>query len=143
MERNAPVNAERLSWVSMILSLIAVMPGYLYAGQESQLTPLSGINQAWLDETTGASSWGRNPFFFPRGDSRSSLIAETTYDAGELQLSAILYHEGGSVAIINHRIVRQGDLIGGRKVASILEDRVIIQDLNGMTVLKLDPFGAK
>ncbi len=143
MVRITAVGIKRWWWVLGIMYLIAAIPGYLYASQEQQFQPLSGINRAWLDKTAGTSSWGRNPFFFPRAEAHSSQIRETTNDAGGLQLSAILYHEEGSVAIINHRIVRQGDLIGGRKVVSILEDRVIIQDLSGVTELKLDPFGAK
>jgi hypothetical protein len=129
--------------MGVLIYFMVAIPGYLYAAQELQFQPLSGINQAWLDKAGGPLSWGRNPFFFPRSGSDSGQMRDTTYDAGGLQLSAILYHEDGSVAIINHRIVRQGDVIGGRKVVSIMEDRVLIQDLSGVTQLKLDPFGAK
>ncbi|GEM_PF-1476837 len=143
MEKITATNDKRFWLVLVVMCLIVAIPGYLCASQESQFQPLSGINQAWLDKTGGTLSWGRNPFNFPRADANSNQGGEITYDAGGLQLSAILYHEEGSVAIINHRIVRQGDLIAGRKVVSILEDRVIIQDLSGVTELKLDPFWVK
>jgi len=91
----------------------------------------------------GASSWGRNPFYFPRVGADANQERPTPFDGSGLRLSAILYNEAGSVAIINHRIVRRGDQIGGRRVVSILEDRVILQDLSGAFELKLDPFGLK
>ncbi len=66
-----------------------------------------------------------------------------TEEAGGLRLSAILFNEGGGLAIINHKIVRRGDRIGSRKVVSILEDRVFLQDLSGVYELRLDRFGAE
>ena len=147
MGKTTAKDTKRLWWVLVILYLMVAIPEYLCASQELPASggfePLSGINRAWSDKRGGTSSWGRNPFSFPRTEAHSSRVRETTYDGGGLQLSAILYHEEGSVAIINHRIVRPGDLIGGRKVVSILEDRVVIQDLSGVIELKLDPFGSK
>jgi hypothetical protein len=140
-------DAKRLWWVFVIMYLIVAMPGDLCASQElpasGGLKSLSGINRAGLDKIGGTSSWGRNPFYFPRGEANSNQLRETTVDASGLQLSAIFYHEEGGVAIINHHIVRQGDQVGGRKVVSILEDRVILQDLSGITELKLNSFSLK
>jgi hypothetical protein len=140
-------DTKRFWRIFVAMYLMATIPGYLYASQElpasGELKPLSGINRAWLDQVGGTSSWGRNPFYFPRAEDNSSPARETTVDTGGLQLSAILYHETGSVAIINHQIVRQGDQIEGRKVVSILEDRVILQDLSGISELRLNSFSLK
>ena len=127
--------------IGLLVSLLVFIRGHGNASQDSSasggLKLLSGINRAGLDKIQETSSWGRNPFYFPReGQGRP-----TGSDASGLQLSAIFYHEKGSVAIINHRIVRQGDQIEGRKVFSISENRVILEDLSGVLELKLDPFG--
>jgi hypothetical protein len=143
MLRVKAVGTKQCLWILEIICLILAIPEYLCASQETPFQPLSGINRTWLDKTAGTSSWGRNPFYFPRGEAHLSQDKEPRNDVSGLQLSAILYHEQGSVAIINHRIVRPGDLIAGKKVVSILQDRVIVQDLSGVTELKLDPFGAK
>ena len=142
MRRITATDAKRFGLSLGMMCLIAAIPAHLHASQELQIKPLSGINRAWLEKIEGTSSWGRDPFYFPRAEAHSNHGGEVA-EAGGMKLSAILYHEEGSVAVINHRIVRQGDLIGGRKVVSIFKDRVILQDLSGVSELKLDPFGAK
>lgn len=146
MRRITATDAKRFGLSLVMMCLIAAIPAHLHASQElpasGGLKPLSGINRAWLEKNGGTSSWGRDPFYFPRAEAHTNQGGEVA-EAGGMKLSAILYHEEGSVAVINHRIVRQGDLIGGRKVVSIFKDRVILQDLNGASELKLDPFGAK
>jgi hypothetical protein len=108
-----------------------------------EFKPLSGINRGGLDKLQEASSWGRNPFYFPRAGVNGNQERPSAFDGSGLQLSAILYHPEGSVAIINHQIVRQGDEVAGKKVVSILENRVIMQDLSGVTELRLSPFSLK
>ena len=121
---------------------LAIIPVYVHASQDLSASggpkPISGINWTWLDRIGGTSTWGRNPFNFPRKGPTDGMENE-----GGLQLTAILYHKAGSVAIINQRIVRPGDSVGSRTVASILEDRVVLKDLNGVLELKLGAFGTK
>ena len=127
--------------------LLVFIQGHGNASQDlptsGGLKPLSGINRTWLDKMQEASSWGRNPFYFPRGGVNVNQASSPAFDGSGLQLSAIIYHPEGSVAIINHQIVRQGDEVVGRKVVSILEDRVVMQDLSGVAELRLNPFGLK
>ena len=134
--------------VSLMLGVPwALAPAYLRASQDLSasggLRPLSGINQTWLDRLEGRLSWGRNPFDFPRPNQNAAGDNKTPDDEGVLQLSAILYHKEGSVAIINHRVIRPGDSIGARRVISILEDRVVLKDVSGLSELKISPFGAR
>jgi hypothetical protein len=138
----------RRFFLTMLLgSLLLFIQGHGNASQELPASggfkPLSGINRAWLEKMDSEFTWGRNPFYFPRGGTDAVQKEPADLDGSGLRLSAILYHEEGSIAIINHRIVRRGDQIGGRRVVSILQDRVILQDLSGVFELKLDPFGLK
>lgn len=104
---------------------------------------LSGINRTWLDRSKGPSVWGRDPFHFPRRENSGEGPAQGIEDLGGLRLTAILYSDKGSVAIISHKIVRRGDRVGERTVVSILEDRVFLQDLSGVYELRLDRFSAE
>lgn len=132
-----------LCLIPVIGYFLAAIPVNGYATQDLSASggpkPLSGINWTWLERIGGISTWGRNPFNFPR----TGLDTIGADDGGGLQLTAILYHKAGSVAIINKRIVRPGDSIGGKDVVSILEDRVVLKDLNGVLELKLGAFGVK
>jgi len=142
-QRSGVGYAKRLYLFSVIAYFVATIPAYLHASQDLSPSggpkPLSGINWTWLDKIGGTLTWGRNPFNFPR-TGPETIGAD---DGGGLQLTAILYHKAGSVAIINKRIVRPGDSIGGRDVISILEDRVALKNLNGVLELKLGAFGIK
>lgn len=86
-----------------------------------------------------APRWGKDPFRLSlgQGQARGAL--------GALRLQAIIYREGrDGVAIINNRIVRQGEEIGGNIVSGIHRDRVILRgagDEAGETIeLGLDRF---
>ena len=136
-------SAKRLYLFSVIAYFVATIPASLHASQDlsasGETRPLSGINWTWLDRIGGTLTWGRNPFQFPR----TVPTTDGMDNGGGLQLTAILYHKGGGVAIINKRIVRPGDSIGGKDVVSILKDRVVLKDLNGVLELKLGAFGVK
>ena len=135
--------AKRLYLFCVIAYFVATIPAYVHASPDLSASggpkPLSGINWTWLDRIGGTLTWGRNPFNFPRTGPGTIGVD----DGGDLQLTAILYQKAGSVAIINKRIVRPGDSIGGRDVVSILKDRVVLKDLNGVLELKLGAFGVK
>ena len=98
--------------------------------------PLSEINTQWLERQEKALQWGRDPFALPGG---SVSGAGVTTD-GEFHLSAIIYREGRGVAIINNKILRKGDMIEGRRVAEILEDRVVLQGAAGEKELRVNKF---
>ncbi|MBI3994620.1 MAG: hypothetical protein HY349_01455 [Nitrospirae bacterium] len=98
--------------------------------------PLSEINTQWLERQEKAMQWGRDPFALP-GSSASG--AGVTTD-GEFHLSAIIYREGRGVAIINNKILRKGDMIEGRRIAEILEDRVVLQGAGGEKELRVNKF---
>jgi len=94
---------------------------------------LSEINSQWLGRQEAALRWGRDPFALPSRPTGGGMETE-----GDFHLSAIIYRAGGGVAIINNKILRQGDLIEGRRVAEIREDRVVLQDAAGKKELRVD-----
>ena len=134
---------KRFVLFSIVGVLETILFGSLKANQDLPLKPLSGINRVWLEKVEGASTWGRNPFYFSRREGDTHHGQKPGFDAGGFRVNAILYHKEGSVAIINHQIVRQGNQIEGKRVVSILADRVILQDLSGAFELKLSPFSTQ
>jgi hypothetical protein len=97
--------------------------------------PLSEINTQWLERQEKALQWGRDPFALPTPSAGAAMTTD-----GEFHLSAIIYRAGRGVAIINNKILRKGDMIEGRRVAEILDDRVILQGAAGEKELRVNKF---
>lgn len=66
---------------------------------------------------TSYSSWGRDPF----------VLRNTASGAG-LMLGGIMWDKENPMAIINGRIVKTGDNVGGNIVVDIRQDSVILND---------------
>jgi hypothetical protein len=96
---------------------------------------LSEINTQWLERQEKALQWGRDPFALPSQSAGTGIATD-----GEFHLSAIIYRTGRGVAIINNKILRQGDMIEGRRIAQILEDRVVLQGAAGEKELRVNKF---
>ena len=94
---------------------------------------LSGSNTPSFLPKEKASHWGRDPFSLPN---RSNGLARE--QGGEFHLSAIIYRKGRGLAIINNKILRKGDMIEGRRVAVILEDRVVLRSAAGELELRVN-----
>ena len=73
-----------------------------------------------------ALEWGRDPFALPPSSGGTGAKGD-----GEFLLSAIIFHPGGGAAIINNKILRQGDMIEGRRIMTILKDRVVLRGAAG------------
>jgi len=80
--------------------------------------------------------WGRDPFILP--EMKSSRNSIPTEDG--LHLSAIIYRDGDGVAIINNRILREGDSVEGKRIEEILPDRVVLTDSTGRREIRVDQF---
>lgn len=91
---------------------------------------LSDVNFGALDAkpATPEKAWGRDPFLPP---------PKSGGDEGPLELTAVILGNGRGVAIINKRIYRVGDLVSGRVIERILQDRVILSDANGTIELRV------
>jgi len=79
--------------------------------------------------------WARNPFVLPQLKEERSK--ETTPAA---RLFAILEKGKDRVAIIDHEIVRKGDMVGNEKVLEIESDKVILIRNGVKRVLDLATF---
>ncbi len=76
----------------------------------------------------------RDPFLPP------SFKETRGKEARELMLKAVFYRDGGGIAIVNDRILRVGDVIEGKRLATIHRDRVELEDRDGKTTLVLGRF---
>jgi len=113
----------------ILLLILLGLPYSLYAQS------LSDINLDGLDRQDKYKQWGRDPFVLPSAQG----VAESGTEGG-LKLSAIIYRKNSGVAIINDRILRKGDRIGGKEIAQILADRVILRDGSGERELLVNRF---
>ncbi len=77
-----------------------------------------------------AQEWGRDPFQPPEEESKIAPPPPTTAEeeevVSELKLSGTLTSPKKAIAIINEKIVREGDSIGGFKVFKIERKRVVL-----------------
>lgn len=117
-----------------ILVLVFLTVGPAWRGPVSAQS-LSEINTQWLERQENALQWGRDPFSLPGPSTGSAISTE-----GDFHLSAIIYREGRGVAIINNKILRKGDMIEGRRITEIMEDRVILQGIAGEKELRVNKF---
>lgn len=79
---------------------------------------------------TPHESWGRNPF-------ASKEAPAIALGGGALILNGIAWDEKSPQAIINDRIVKTGDEVGGSRVVTILQHKVILND--GVSDFELRP----
>lgn len=88
-----------------------------------QTKSLSGLNvQDFADKPVKEQKWEKNPF-----------LQNTASDSGGLTLYAIAYNPAqGSVALINQRIVEEGDRIGTSEIQEITPDAVIVRNEGGI-----------
>jgi hypothetical protein len=114
--------------------MFAVLVFSLFAGAEEPA--LSDLNVEWFEKRQRAQNWGRDPFVLPdASSSQTGMLSD-----GDLHLSAIIYRQGRGVAIINDQILRKGDVVGGKQVAEIKQDHVVLQDASGRHELRVNRF---
>lgn len=89
-------------------------------------------------------SWDRDPFALPHGISLKSLPAlEETEGKGEQKqkppprLTAILMSGSRRLAVIDERVVYEGDLFNGERIVRISADRVILRGSEGRRILRV------
>lgn len=83
------------------------------------------------DSAQWAESPRRDPFRSPHAASQESA-SKTNVPAGQLlTLSSILRQTGGSVAVINRKVVDEGDQIAGFRIVKIEAERIWVSGPNG------------
>ena len=129
------MNKKKMTISLMFLFLLFISYSLLLTPTFLRAQSLSEINIQWLERQERALQWGRDPFALPGQSAGTGLATD-----GEFHLSAIIYREGRGVAIINNKILRKGDMIEGRRIAEILEDRVVLQGAAGEKELRVNKF---
>jgi hypothetical protein len=86
---------------------------------------------------TAPQEWPADPFNRPWRGGTSPEPSATAAPVIPLQLSAIVVRPGARFAVINGRIVRQGDEVNGRKILRIEEGQVQVDDQGRKVVLSL------
>lgn len=90
--------------------------------------PLSGVNLGEFDTTKpGQLKWENNPF------------VQTTESVGvqDMRLMAIVYRPGNAAALINGRIMKEGDRIGDNLVVHVEAKRVVMRNADGIFSLTM------
>lgn len=122
-----------------LVFLTALGPGFPAAAEAPAAeTPEPALHRTAAPADERELKWGRNPFAFPRKE--QAEVPAKVEGPGDLELTAIFYHEDQALAIIGHRIVRRGDRIEGKKIMAIEKNRVLLKDGAGLQELKLQPF---
>lgn len=112
-----------MAWISkLLLGSIVMMVSPAIA------QPLSGLNLGEFDTTKpGQLKWENNPF------------VQTLESVGvqDMRLTAIVYRPGSAAALINNRVMKEGDRIGSSQVIHIEARRVVMRNEDGIFSLTL------
>jgi len=89
-----------------------------------------------LEATAQNKGSGLNPFLTQK--EREIFKDEGDYtELVGLELTAIFYYPGNSKAIIEGRVVKEGEIIAGKKVFKIMPEAVILDDSYHKFILRL------
>lgn len=79
-------------------------------------------------------SWGKDPFYHRHQSKPRAAVP----DKVKLHLLGILYREVNAQALINGRVVREGDIVAGYRIESIERDHVKISDGKKVVILRVE-----
>ncbi len=97
------------------------------AAQKKSL-PMTASKES-LEKEAKSEGWGRNPFSFNPVE---------TDEEGPLQLKGIVFSADDSYAVINQKILKEGDRIADKTIIEIRKDKVIIESDDGtITTLRV------
>lgn len=101
------------------------------AGVES--LPPADLSQQTVAEYE-KKSWGKDPFYHRH----KSEPPHAAPDKVKLHLLGILYREVDAQALINGRVVREGDTLAGYRIVNIERDHVKISDGKKTVILRVE-----
>ena len=114
-----------------------------YSGQRNETVMADSAAQNAQRDTVGdllktnlTKIWGDDPFFI-KEKKKPKRYKRTVRKEVNFKLRAISFRPEGSVALINSRIVKAGDIIEGYKVIKISENTVVLWNGRNRKVLKL------
>ena len=83
--------------------------------------------------------WGRNPFYKKIEKKKAVRVVKKTKTVN-FKLHAVSMKDNNSVALINDKIVKIGDMISGYTLKKINKKQVILSDGQKTITLKLDTY---
>jgi len=126
----------RIRAIGLILAFALLLTHLAYSG------PSAGADLNSVTARPDDARWGRDPFYRERVAGIEETVVVAPSIPAKLFLSAIIFREGIGVAIIDGRIVRQGDSIGkGFVVSEILTDKVFLLKGEQIRMLEVQAFG--
>ncbi len=129
-----------MAWINNLILIVVLFslpvfaqtPASPAASAPTKAIPLSGLNTGDFDTTKpGQLKWENNPF------------VQTLESVGvqDLHLSAIVYRPGNAAALINGRVMKEGDKVGSSQVVHIEAKRVVMRNEDGIYSLTLGGSG--
>ncbi len=96
-----------------------------------------------LSQVSAQGESTRNPFLTLR-EQRCGSAIKTRKPIGFFYLQGVFIKPDKKIALINGKVVKEGDFIEDKKVASIEKDSVVLEDGGGKLVIRLPQIkGAK
>ena len=115
-----------------------------YAGQSTEIPAEEQAAEQETDQLLNdplkidlTSTWGDDPFLIKKKAKKITKSSRKMVKEPTFVLKGISFKPRGSVALINDRIVKEGDVIEGYKVIKIEEKRVILWDGKKRKILRL------
>ncbi len=91
-----------------------------------------------IAQDTLPSGWGRNPFLPHESIKTPESENRYTDSDASIRLTGISYYEdGASFAVIDNKILQEGDRINQWQIISILENSVKVKNAYGIKTIKL------
>lgn len=114
-------------FLGFMVAVLFFCSGISYA-QDTGKEVLSGLNLEDFEKPADeGSQWKNNPFV--------QVVDEVS--VSDMQLTAIVYSEEKSAALINGQVLHDGDKLGLTEVVHIASDRVVLRNESGIFNLVL------
>lgn len=89
----------------------------------------------------GGGNWGRDPFANPLGGVRQQGVAVPARQGGGGGLSGIIYNKQTRLAIVAGEVLREGNMIGDRKIIDIRRRSIVVMTpAGGLEEMLLEDF---
>lgn len=118
--------------LSISLLLVAAFAGAAFAQRVDQdRDPFfgDGPRSAATATVPDNDAWGRDPFNKPF----EGTAAVQEAHAPERKLTGIIFGKSARIAIIGGEMVKEGDMVGDRKLMTIRERSIVLMNSNGST----------
>jgi len=122
---------QKFVFVFLVILIVVFRNVSLFA---ARVLPLENLSEK-TPKFVGDSS--RNPFLSSQEEQHYKEMRGKILITKGLELSAIFYFPSQSQAIINGKIVKEGDFINSKKVIEINKESVVLKDVMGEYVLRL------